>query len=155
MKAKPQLSKRPRPAKDVLSRDEIDQLEDTLPTERDRLIVRVFGDCSLRLDELCSLRATDISRSGRQAHLRVEGKGGHMRDVPMGPNLLRRLDRHIARRPAQRSSDHIFLSFRRQPSGQFDALTNGGVYQVVKDAVARAGIPKRTYPHLLRHSWMT
>ncbi len=31
----------------------------------------------------------------------------------------------------------------------------GGVYQIVKDAVHRAGIVKRVYPHLLRHSWMT
>jgi site-specific recombinase XerD len=39
--------------------------------------------------------------------------------------------------------------------GQYDALTGSGVYQVVKDAVARARITKRVYPHLLRHSWMT
>ena len=29
------------------------------------------------------------------------------------------------------------------------------MYQVVKDAMRRARIPKPVYPHLLRHSWMT
>ncbi len=155
VKAKPQLPKRPKPIRDVLNRDEIQALEDAVPTERDKLIIRVFGDCGLRLDELCQLTPGDIIRSGRQAHLRIHGKGGHMRDVPVVPALLRRLDRHIAMRPRERSSDHLFLSFRRHPSGQFDVLTDGGVYQVVKDAVARAGITKRVFPHLLRHSWMT
>jgi site-specific recombinase XerD len=155
VKAKPQLPRRPRPIRDVLSRDEIDRLEGALPTERDRLIIRVFGDCGLRLDELARLTSGDIVRSGRQAHFRVRGKGGHMRDVPVGPHLLRRLDRHMTTRPAERSSDAIFISFRRAPAGHFDALTDGGVYQVVKDAVVRAGISKRVHPHLLRHSWMT
>ena len=31
--------------------------------------------------------------------------------------------------------------------GEYDALTVGGVYQVVKEAVARAGITKRVHPH--------
>ena len=39
--------------------------------------------------------------------------------------------------------------------GEFEPLTVGGVYQVVKDAAARSGLRKRVYPHVLRHSWMT
>lgn len=155
VKAKPQLPKRPRLVRDALTREEIDRLESAMPTERDRLIIRVFGDCGLRLDELARLTAADIIRSGRQAHFRIRGKGGHMRDVPVGPHLLRRLDRHLATRPFERSSDHIFISFRRDPRGHFDALTDGGVYQVVKDSGRRAGIAKRIHPHLLRHSWIT
>jgi len=85
----------------------------------------------------------------------VHGKRDRIRDVPVPPNLLRRLDRMIADRPEERSSDAIFLAHRRGRLGVYDALTVGGVYQVVKEAVARAGIAKRVYPHLLRHSWMT
>lgn len=36
-----------------------------------------------------------------------------------------------------------------------DPLTPNGVYQVIADAVTRAGLTKRVHPHLLRHSWMT
>jgi integrase/recombinase XerD len=85
----------------------------------------------------------------------VLGKRDRVRDVPVPPQLLRRLDRLIAGRPEERSSDHIFLSLRRGRRGEYEPLTVGGVYQVVKDAVARARLTKRIYPHLLRHSWMT
>jgi site-specific recombinase XerD len=155
VKAKPALPRRPRLVRDVLSRDEIDLMERSVLSERDKVVIRIFGDCGLRLHELVGLRASDVIRSGRQAHLRVHGKGDRIRDVPIAPQLLRRLERLIDGRPEERSSDAIFLSARRRPSGEYEPLTDGGVYQIVKDAVARAGIQKRVYPHLLRHSWMT
>lgn len=153
--AKPQLPKLTMPLRETLTRDEIDLMERVVPTERDKLIIRIFGDCGLRLEELTQLTPADIVRSGRQAHLRVLGKGARMRDVPVPPQTLRRLERHIDGRPLDRSSDRLFLGLRRGPLGRFDALTSNGIYQVVKDAVARARITKRVHPHLLRHSWMT
>jgi integrase/recombinase XerD len=155
VKAKPQLPRREKPIRDVLSRDELARLEEAMVNERDRLIIRVFADCGLRLEELTRLRAGDVIRSGRQAHLRVLGKRNRERDVPIPPAVLKRLDRLIASRPEERASDQIFLSYRLGPLGKYEALTVGGVYQVVKDAVERAGITKRVFPHLLRHSWMT
>jgi integrase len=155
VKAKPQLPRRGRPIREVLTRVELDQLEQAAPIERDKVIIRVFADCGLRLDELTRLTAGDLIRGGRQAHLRVHGKRDRMRDVPVPPNLVRRLDRLIAARPEERSSDAIFLTWRRGPFGEYDALTKGGIYQIVKDAVAKAAIPKRVHPHLLRHSWVT
>jgi len=153
--AKPQLPRREKPVRDVLSRDEIDGLERALPNERDKLIIRVFGDCGLRLDELTTLTTKSITRSGRQAHLRVLGKRGRIRDVPLPPTLLRRLDRFIEGRPNGCSSDRLFLTIRRDHFGEYEPLTDGGIYQVVKDAAERSGVSKRVFPHLLRHSWMT
>jgi integrase/recombinase XerD len=155
VKARPQLPRRERPIRDVLSRAELDQLELAMPRERDKLIIRIFADCGLRLEELTRLTAGDLIRGGRQAHLRVHGKRARIRDVPVPPSLIRRLERLIAGRPGERSSDAIFLAERRGRFGDYEALTKGGVYQVVKEAVARAGITKRVFPHLLRHSWMT
>jgi integrase/recombinase XerD len=152
--AKPQLPRREKPIRDVLSRDEIDRLERAVPNERDKLIIRLFSDCGLRLDELTRLTSKDIVRSGRQAHLRVLGKRSRLRDVPIPPSLLRRLDRFIEARPEERSTDALFLAHRRR-AGVYDGLTDMGVYQVVKDAMRRARIDKPVYPHLLRHSWMT
>jgi len=155
VKAKPSLPRRPTLVRDVLSREELDQLERAAITERDRVIIRIFADCGLRLEELSRLKAGDIVRSGRQAHLRVLGKRNRWRDVPVPPTLLRRIERLIDCRPDERETDHIFLTVRRSPSGLHLPLSPQGAYQVVKDAVARSGIPKRVYPHLLRHSWMT
>jgi integrase/recombinase XerD len=152
--ARPQLPRREKPIRDVLTREEIDALERVLPNERDKLIIRIFADCGLRLDELTRLEAKDIVRSGRQAHLRVLGKRGRIRDVPLPPSLLRRLDRFIDSRPEERTSDHVFLTQRRH-AGVHDALTRMGVYQVVKYSFQRSRVIKHVYPHLLRHSWMT
>lgn len=151
---RPQLPRREKPIKDVLSREEIDRLEAVMPAERDKLIIRIFGDCGIRLDELTKLTAPDIVRSGRQAHLRVLGKRSRVRDVPVPPSLLRRLDRFIDGRSDERTSDGIFLGHRRR-HGLYEPLTDIGVYQVVKDAVRRTRITKRVYPHLLRASWIT
>jgi integrase/recombinase XerD len=152
--ARPQLPRREKPLREVLSRDEIAAIERAIPNERDKLIIRIFADCGLRLDELTRLKASDIIRSARQAHLRVLGKRGRIRDVPLPPPLLRRLDRFVDTRPEDRSSDHIFLTERRR-GGEYQALTRMGVYQVVKFGFRRAHINKHVYPHLLRHSWMT
>jgi integrase/recombinase XerD len=153
--AKPQLPKLSLPLRDTLTREELDLMERVVDSERDKLIIRIFGDCGLRLEELTQLTPSEIIRSGRQAHLRILGKGSRIRDVPVPPQLLRRLERHIDARPIDRSSDRMFLGLRRGPLGRFDPLTRSGVYQVVKDAVYRARITRRVYPHLLRHSWMT
>ena len=152
--ARPQLPRREKPIRDVLTRDEIDALERVVPNERDKLIIRLFGDCGLRLDELTRIESKDLVRSGRQAHLRVLGKRGRIRDVPVPPSLLRRLDRFIDSRPDERTSDQIFLTHRRH-DGMHNGLTNMGVYQVVKFAFQRTRMTKHVYPHLLRHSWMT
>ena len=155
VRAKPQLPRCSKPLRDVLSRSEIELLENVVSSERDKLIIRIFGDCGLRLDELTQLKPDGIIRSGRQAYLRVLGKRNRVRDVPLPPPLLRRLERHIAGRPEERSADRVFLALRRGPAGQYEPMSPHGVHQVVRDAAARAKVGKRVYPHLLRHSWMT
>jgi integrase len=156
VRAKPQLPRCSKPMRAVLSREEIDRMERAVPNERDKLIIRVLGDCGLRLNELAHLTPADVVRSsGRQAFLRVLGKGSRVRDVPVPPLLLRRLERLIDARPDDRSGDRIFLTLRRGPSGEFDPLLSTGVHQVVTDAGLRARLPQRVHAHLLRHSWMT
>jgi site-specific recombinase XerD len=155
VKAKPQMPRRERRTRDVLSRDELDLLEEAMPSERDKLIIRIFADCGLRLNELTQLDADDIVKLYGKHYLRVLGKRDRPRDVPIPIELLHRLEWHIAKRPKDRISEAIFLAHRGTRLGEHLALTSGGVYQVVKEAVARAGITKRVYPHLLRHSWMT
>jgi integrase len=155
VRAKPQLPRCPKPLRDVLTRDEIERLENAVHSERDKIIIRIFGDCGLRLDELTKLTPQDIIRTGRQGYFRVLGKRSRLRDVPVPPQLLRRAERHIGGRSDDRRSDRIFLSLRRGPSGDYEPMTPHGIEQVVTDAAARARLAKRVYPHLLRHSWMT
>jgi site-specific recombinase XerD len=155
VRSKPQLPRCEDVPRDVLTRSEIQQLEDAKSAEREKLIVRIFADCGLRLDELTKLTPNAILRTGRQGFLRVLGKRGRTRDVPVPPQLLRRIERHIESRPEERSSDRIFLTLRRGAMGEYLALSQHGVEEVIGDAAKRAHMQKRVYPHLLRHSWMT
>lgn len=152
---KPQLPRLPRRVIDVLSRDEIAQLEGVATTERDKLIVRLLADTGLRAGELCGLRIDDLIRHDRGALLRVRGKGGKERLVPLRPELARRIDRFIKSRPAKSRSDRLFLSLRRSTEGEYQPITSSGIGQMLDVLADRASITKRVYPHLLRHSFAT
>ncbi|HEY4025905.1 MAG TPA: hypothetical protein VGO86_05695, partial [Candidatus Dormibacteraeota bacterium] len=53
---KVKLPKLGRPVKDILSREEIERMEDRAATERDKLIIRVLGDTGMRVGELVRVR---------------------------------------------------------------------------------------------------
>lgn len=115
-----QAPKLPRRLLDVLSREEVARLEDAAKTERDKLIVRVLADAGLRVTELTGLRVTDLIERDRKAYLRVRGKADRERDVPVMPQLGRRLRRHVERgRPRGTTSDRVFVSLRRGRSGDY------------------------------------
>ena len=152
---KPQLPSRPRRVVDVLTRPEIEEMELAATSERDKLIVRVLADTGIRVGELCALRPEDVKVDGRRTYLKVLGKGSQERLVPLAPTLARRIERYVRGRPKDTDSDRVFLALRRSRRGNFTALTTSGVLDVVQSAAERAGVTKRVYPHLFRHSWAT
>jgi len=154
--AKPPLPKLPRRVLDVLNPDEIDNLEACAGTERDRLMIRVLGDCGLRAEELCALTPDDVIRRDRQAHLLVHGKGERDRLVPLPPALVRRVERYVRSvRPADTRATALFVSLRRGRGGDYEPLTPSGVLQMVARTAEQAGISKPVYTHLFRHSFIT
>ncbi|MDA8332222.1 MAG: tyrosine-type recombinase/integrase, partial [Candidatus Dormibacteraeota bacterium] len=152
---RPQLPKQPRREKEVLTRHEVDRLEDAARTERDKVIIRLFADCGLRLSELTGLTAGDIRRTGNRCYLRVHGKGDRERLVPVLPDLARRLDRLARSQGPARQGVRLFTSIRRGPSGEYEPLTDSGVAQMVGCVARDSNLGKAVHPHLLRHSWMT
>jgi len=150
-----QMPKTPRRLLDVLSRDEIQALEDVAPNERDKLIVRVLADTGIRVGELIGLRLSDLIPQDRNHYLRVRGKGDKERLVPI-PRLFRRLQKYAVRgRSRDTDSDRLFIGLRRRPGGDYEPLTASGVEQMIRNLGQIANIPKRVYPHLLRHSFAT
>jgi len=152
--AKAEMPKTPKRDIDVLSRAEIQDLEDAAEVERDKLIVRVLADTAARLDEVTRLRVGDVYERDRKTWVRFRGKGDKDRVVHLFPRLYARLQRHAGRN--RRPEDRLFMSRRRRPGEErYEPLTTSGVYLIVKRAAARAGLGKRIYPHLLRHSSIT
>lgn len=140
---------------DVLSREDVERLEDAAKTERDKLIVRLLADTGIRAGELLGLRASDLIERDRAHYLRVTGKGNRERLVPI-PRLYRRLQRYAQRgRPQDTNSDRIFLSLLRRPGGDYAPLTISGLEQMLRGLAEVAGFKKRVYPHVFRHSYAT
>ena len=153
--ASPKLPKKEQRIIDVLSREEIQRMENAAKTERDKLILRLLADCGLRLGELLALRVEDIwePRRGEFA-LKVRGKGSRDRLVPVTPALVRRLRRYLAGRRAE-GRDHLLVSLRKGLDGRYPPVTESGVEQAVRILAKEAGVEKRVYPHVLRHSFAT
>src|SRR5262249_14932342 len=123
----------------VPSREEIQALEDAAPTERNKLIIRIMADTGAREGEVAGLFCDAlVAKSGRYFYLEVAGKTGR-RTVPISPQLHRRLVAYREGRTGRPRSRSPFLLLSRtaQP------LTVTGVYQVVKDCVARAELERR------------
>jgi integrase/recombinase XerD len=156
VEAKAQLPKLPKRLVEVLSREEIQRIEHAARTERDKLVIRLLADTGLRVGELLALRTSDLVEQNRNYYLHVRGKGAKDRLVPV-PKLYRRLRLYVERgRPKDAVSSRIFLSHRRRPNGgDYEPLTTSGVDQMIRNVATMAGIPKRVYPHLLRHSFAT
>lgn len=157
--------KRPSTLPDVLKRSEVERLLDSLragePLEqRDRAIFELAYASGLRASELVGLDLGDVDHDGEQ--LRVDGKGGRTRYVPVGEvagEALRdyvqvgreaivreaKLERGRAREP----SAPLFLS----RSGR--RLGDGDVRRRLRRWARRAGIGAEAHPHALRHSFAT
>jgi len=142
--------KAPRVLIDVLARQEIDAMEQTAQTERDKLIVRILADTGIRAGELLGLRCSDLIERDRATYLRVRGKGDKQRDVPL-PRLGVRLARFVRGRVA---NARMFVTLRRR-DGEPRPLTLSGLQKMIRALAKEAGIGRRVYPHLLRHSYAT
>lgn len=118
---------------------------------RDRAMVELLYASGLRAAELCGARLENLDLE--QGFIRVVGKGGKQRLVPVGASARRSLAKYLdSGRPelvGQRTGGEIFLSVRGRK------LTNQRVWQVLGALGQRAGLNKEIYPHLLRHSFAT
>jgi integrase/recombinase XerC len=131
----------------VLDPDEMGQLvqvEGDAPLDRrDRALLELFYSSGLRLSELCALRWRDLDPS--EALVRVLGKGGKLRDVPVGRHALEALAAWRACQPATTDAP-IF------PGRGGATIGPRAVQQRVRLLAQRQGLWKRVHPHLLRHS---
>lgn len=117
-----------------------------------RAMLELMYACGLRVSELVELPAASVNR--RQGLLRVLGKGGKERLVPMGQEALHWLERYLAEvRPAQagkRNPPGLFLDAKGEP------LSRQRFWAEIKARAAAAGLDAaKVSPHVLRHSFAT
>lgn len=118
---------------------------------RDRAMLEVLYACGLRVSELVGLRIEQLNL--RQGVVRVLGKGGKERLVPLGEEALTWLQRHMTEvRPALlkgQPSDFVF------PGRAGEALTRQAFWYRIKDYARKAEIRVALSPHTLRHAFAT
>lgn len=153
------LPKKDQRAPEIFTVDEIFTLLDgafreTDPlTRRDRAIWELLYAGGLRVSELTGLNLESLSFDRRE--VRVWGKGGKERVVPVGEAAWRALSDYLSVRGELLSArgegdpDALFLNYR---GGR---LTRRGVDQMLKKTLLRAGQGRTTHPHVLRHTFAT
>jgi len=150
------LPRRPRALPHVLSPGEVERLIEaaagTQPRAlRDHALVELLYGAGLRVSEAVGLDKAGVDLDRRI--VRVLGKGGKERLVPIGRPAAEALRRYLSRgRP--------FLDARHRPELFLNArgggLTRAGAFLILRRLAARAGLdPERIHPHLLRHSFAT
>jgi integrase/recombinase XerD len=130
----------------------VDAARGTTPRAmRDRALVELLYGAGLRVSEAVGLGRTSVDLDNRL--VRVLGKGGKERIVPLGRPAAEALRRYLALgRPHldRRHRPDLFLNARG------GALTRAGAFLILRRLADRAGLePGRVHPHLLRHSFAT
>ena len=152
--------KLPRKLSSFLSADEATALLESADTPtpqglRDRSILEVFYGGGIRLSELVGLDLCDLDMEA--GLIRVLGKGGKERVVPIGSYAISALREYLARRdkffpPAkkgERGETAVFLN--RWGS----RLSGRSVSQIVLKYLRKSGVSHHITPHSLRHSFAT
>jgi len=150
------LPRRARPLPKTLSPGEAERLIDAAAgTEpralRDQALVELLYGAGLRVSEAVGLDRAGVDLDDRL--VRVVGKGGKERVVPVGRAAVTALRRYLSRgRPYldRRHRAELFLNARGGP------LTRAGAFLILRRLAEGAGLdPARVHPHLLRHSFAT
>jgi len=176
--------KAPRKLPDILTINDIDRIINAIPdnqplAKRDNAIFELMYSCGLRVTELCDLERNDFFGSNVKnsdekpefieqeknkdkkvrifktlEFVRVKGKGGEQRFVPIGPIAREKLKSYweFERDSLQKKNPNVSQVFLSRNGRQ---LTRMMIWILLKKWTRAAGIVKKVSPHTLRHSFAT
>ncbi len=140
----------------TLSIDEIDAILSVIDVStsegtRNYAIFETLYSCGLRVSELTNLRFQDLYFS--EGFIRVEGKGGKQRLVPISDIAIQKINNWLIYRKQiniqKGSEDIVFISNRG------NSISRITVFYYAKLYAKMAGIEKEVSPHIFRHSFAT
>jgi integrase/recombinase XerD len=130
--------------------------EDDIISLRDKAILELLYSTGGRVSEIVGLNLSDITESNDVRVLKLRGKGGKERVVPMGSFSVKALDDYVVRvRPElvlknnKNKSDALFLNQRGT------RISRQSAWQIVVDSAKRSGLSEGISPHVFRHSFAT
>ncbi len=124
---------------------------DDFSGRRDRAMLELFYSSGLRLSELLQLKISQWDRS--QCLVRVLGKGGKERVIPVGGPASQALERYFELRAQFQTrageEEYLFLGLRGK------RLHPSVVHRQMQCYAQSMGLGKKLHPHMLRHSFAT
>ncbi|MCX7931051.1 MAG: tyrosine recombinase XerC [Rhodovarius sp.] len=116
---------------------------------RDVALFTLLYGCGLRLGEALALDVRDAPLPGQEAPLRIIGKGGRSRIVPVLPAVRQAMAAWLAQRPGARPEEPLFIGARGR------RLDPAVAQRTLRHYRRLAGLPEHATPHALRHSFAT
>ncbi|MFY9488086.1 MAG: tyrosine recombinase [Solirubrobacterales bacterium] len=146
----------PRDLPRVLSKTEVFKLLDAIPTStplqlRDRAMFELTYACGLRAGELISLDISSIDVDEEQ--VRIEGKGGRTRLVPVGEQAVKTLQAYLDRARPRLADDPRSTALFLTKTGK--RLQPSDIRRRLEGCLRAAGVAGGISPHSLRHSFAT
>ena len=148
----PKMKAKPRKLPVVLSAEEVQNLLASPPKDivlglRDRAILALLYGTGIRASECATLTEENVDLVANT--VRVFGKGGHERTIPLNPIVADSLKayRQVRAEVPPRGA------FFRSRTGK--AMSRGAIYERVRTHARRSRIAKRVSPHTLRHTFAT
>jgi len=141
---------------EFLALDEINEMIKSIDLsesegQRNKAILETLYSCGLRVSELIGLRFSNLYFD--EGFIKVEGKGGKQRLVPISEMAVKEIDLYLLDRnhiPIKKGHEDILFLNRRGA-----ALSRVMIFYLVKECAERAGIRKNISPHTFRHSFAT
>ncbi len=144
-------AKLPRPLAEDAAKAVLDVVEEQTSSDwvaaRDLAVLTLLYGCGLRISEALSLTAADLPLGDS---LRITGKGGKERIVPVIPAACQAVDRYVG-----------LCAFHLTPEAPIFRGVRGGplsprqVQKTMANARALLGLPVTATPHAMRHSFAT
>jgi len=140
-----------RPRKDkklpnVLSKEEIGSMLKVTTNLKHKCIIALIYSCGLRRSEAINMKLEDIDSKRMMVKIK-DAKGNKDRYGQLSIYLLKMLRVYYKE---YRPTIYLFEGQNKQHQYSGESIT-----QVIKQAAKKAGIKKRVYPHILRHSFAT
>lgn len=144
-------AKLPRPvaeqaARDLIATVDLQHAEPWIGA-RDMAVITLLYGCGLRISEALSIT---IANTPLPDVLRITGKGGKIRLVPVIPAARAAVDAYLLVCPHPQSADRpLFLGLRGR------VLNARQIQKVMEQARNQLGLPASATPHAMRHSFAT
>lgn len=117
-------------------------------SKRNKMIILLLLYTGLRVSELCDIKVKNIDFL--TTHLRVFGKGGKVREVPLKSEVIEAIKEYLIERSANPFAESEYLLI-----GQRGVLQRDAINTMLEKLAVKIGIDVRLKPHMFRHTFCT